>query len=104
MFYLLVNGGQLNGVTVPSIGLDKAIRIAIAANKQRWRDIKCLREARDGMIRAATDVYPGDASVALAVKKAWEAVKVNDSTQAIETSKLRAIINAVTTLFSTLLD
>jgi thermolysin len=93
MFYLLVNGGQHKGVTVTGIGLDKAIRIALRANKNYWKTSSTLRGARDGMVESAYKLYPSQPGIALAVKSAWDAVRVTDAASPTQPGSWARIMN-----------
>ena len=80
MFYLLSVGGThpVTGITVSPIGLQKAIQIAIRANhRSYWQrpDIG-FRDASNGMVRAAEDLFGVGSAEASAVRTAWEAVGV----------------------------
>ena len=72
----------MTGVTVFGIGIQKAIRIAIAANHPNiWGSIPAERlnfflEARRGMVDAADLIFGMGSNEADAVKRAWDAVGV----------------------------
>jgi Zn-dependent metalloprotease len=79
MFYFLANGID----SVGGVGVDTAIKIAFRANMKRWNidtpPPLTFLNAREGMIKAANDLYPGTPSVADQVKKAWDAVGVTST-------------------------
>ncbi len=84
-FYLMVEGGEHNGVAVPGLGMDKAVVIAYRANKtyltKRSQYIDCAK----GFILAAKDLY-GDED-ARKVLLAWKAVKLEVDEKIIGSSK-----------------
>ena len=72
----------MTGVTVPGIGIVKAIWIAVSANHPDiWGRIPADRlnfflEARRGMVDAADLIFGMGSNEADAVKRAWDAVGV----------------------------
>jgi uncharacterized repeat protein (TIGR02543 family) len=78
MFYLLSEIGShtLNNITVQGISIQKAIRIAYWANIDKWNATTTFQNARQGMIDAATDIYPVSLTEVYQVKNAWAAVGV----------------------------
>ena len=83
MFYLLVEGGTFNGVTVTGIGIDRAMQIATDAMRYEWTSNETFMSARAGMEAAAA---PYSAANATQVANAWRAVGVK-STQEIADEK-----------------
>jgi hypothetical protein len=78
MFYLLSAGGThpVSNITVQGIGIQNAMAIALRANLLYWRNGATFQDALAGMVSAANDLHPNDASYANAVKNAWAAVGV----------------------------
>lgn len=78
MFYLLSAFGthQHYGVNVQGIGIEKAIRIAYWANVDKWTAATTFQNALQGMVDAATDLYPGSVNEVYQVQNAWAAVGV----------------------------
>lgn len=71
MFHLLVTGDAQLGIT--GIGMQKAMRIALLANKDRWNRESDFGAARRGMIAVAAACGP---SAQASVRRAWDAVEV----------------------------
>jgi len=83
MFFLLSNPGANvhNNITTMGIGIDKAIKIAFKANMEKWINSNLtFRDARDGMISAAKDLYGFGSWEAAQVESAWAAVGVTATT------------------------
>jgi Zn-dependent metalloprotease len=76
-FYLLANGGTFNGVTVPSLGVNKARDILyISFNWWLWSNLK-YNETASQTCNMASYSY-GECSIEhKAVIKAWKAVGIN---------------------------
>ncbi len=75
MFYLLSMGGE----GVQAIGIDNAIKIAFKANINKWKTTPTpltFRDARQGMIYAAQDLFGYLSNEVTQVDKAWAAVGV----------------------------
>lgn len=77
MFYLLSMGGE----GVQAVGIEKAIQIAYKANTNFWEGNLpgkpfTLVKARDGMIKAAQELFGNISTEADQVDKAWAAVGV----------------------------
>ncbi len=83
MFYLLSVGGVHNGISVSSIGIETAMKIALDANRNYWNSNSNFHHAKAGMIEVAQDygnTENGD-NIQQQVRLAWEAVGVTDATQ-----------------------
>ncbi|MCI0330511.1 MAG: M4 family metallopeptidase [candidate division Zixibacteria bacterium] len=76
MFYLFANGGFLNDITVPGIGIDNAMRVMYLANRDKWDAITDFLDARDGSIEVADSI--NSLIWGPALRKAWDAVRVCD--------------------------
>lgn len=84
MFYLLAFGGSHMGVNVTGIGLDNAMKIALAANKL-WAYETSYPEARDDMIEVVNDPSLNlDPAFAISVAAAWDAVRVGVNTYTVD--------------------
>ena len=84
-FYLVVSGGshprnKTPGVVVPAIGIEKARAVWFSALTQYMTSSTNFAAARGATRSAANALYPGDASVAAAFDKAWDAVGVGGGT------------------------
>lgn len=73
-FYLMVEGGEHNGINVPSIGMDKAVQIAYRANSTYLTTRSQYFDFAKGFILSAKDLY-GD-EVAKKVFLAWKSVNL----------------------------
>jgi len=73
MFYLLVEGGSFNGVSVTGIGIDRAMQIATDAMRYEWTSNETFLSARAGMEAAAAQYSAANATQ---VANAWRAVGV----------------------------
>ena len=85
MFYLLVEGGShtpvggSTAIAVTGIGLERAYRIAFAANQSFWTRTNSFVESMSGMLMAARTLYPDDPNIERQVALAWTAVGVGDA-------------------------
>ncbi len=79
MFYLLVNGGTHNNIIVTGIGMQAAIKIALAAMRNYWTAATDFHNAKLGMIAAAISYdNTHTTNTKEQVEKAWNAVMVVD--------------------------
>jgi Zn-dependent metalloprotease len=75
-FYLLAVGDAQNGITVQSIGIDKAAAIAYRNMTTKLQQNSNYAQARTGAIQSAIELY-GECSVEVAqVRNAWAAAGV----------------------------
>jgi len=75
-FYLLVNGGTVNGITVEGIGFDKAEIIAYRTLTYFLGITSTFTSTRDASITAASQLYGTESCEARSVRNAWAAVGV----------------------------
>ena len=78
MFYLLSEGGThpVSNITVQGIGISSAIWIAYRANMDYWQNKATFKDALDGMVAAAEDIYGLNSNEVNQVKNAWAAVGI----------------------------
>lgn len=76
MFYLLAQGGvhPISKLSVQGIGIDKAIKIMLRANRYYWPSDADFVDAYDGMVLAANYLYPNSSLESDQVTRAWTAV------------------------------
>ena len=85
MFHLLVDGGShtpvggSTAIAVTGIGLERAYRIAFAANQSFWTRTSSFAEGMSGMLMAARTLYPDDPNLERQVALAWAAVGVGSA-------------------------
>ncbi len=87
-FYLMVEGGNHNGVTVPGLGMDKAVLIAYRANQNYLTKKSQYIDCAKSFVLAAKDLYGNED--AGKVLLAWKAVKLEVNDQIIRTPKKAA--------------
>jgi Zn-dependent metalloprotease len=80
MFFLLGSPGvkTFNNITVSSIGIDKAIKIAYKANIEEWGRNLTFADAMGGMVHAAEKLGYSQSDIDQ-VKNAWAAVGVKET-------------------------
>lgn len=100
MFFLLAHPGTNvhRNITTVGLGMDKAISIAYKANVEKWVNSNLtFRDAREGMISAARDLFGYGSFEALQVENAWNAVGVT-STSTPSSLIIKKIISILTNL------
>ena len=78
-FYFLALGGNLNGVSVSGIGLDKAVQILHLALIEEYKPLTNFVTSREGWINAAIKLFGRCSAEHLETCKAWAAVNVGNT-------------------------
>ncbi|WP_445974743.1 M4 family metallopeptidase [Paenibacillus enshidis] len=76
-YYLTAAGGTHNGVTVPGIGRDKAVKIYYNAFVYYLTPTSNFAAARDALVQSAVDLYGAGSAEATSVGLAFDAVGVH---------------------------